>query len=110
MEIYVTYGNKSISISIENPFRMDASRIAQDLRGFLKRYGQKADSLNLEGLLLRMVRGVYGCEEGCPADAKRLVLEGFDLFELEYVEGGILSARCNLSNSGELNIKVFPEF
>ncbi len=57
-----------------------------------------------------MIKGVFGCEEGCPADAKRLVSEGYGGFDLEYIEGGILKAQYSLNGSDTLTIKVFPDF
>ena len=57
-----------------------------------------------------MVRGIAGCERGCPADAKEFVRRGFKEFSLAYVEGGILTAKAVIGNNKELSIKMFPDF
>ncbi len=57
-----------------------------------------------------MVRGIAGCEAGCPADAKGFVSRGFRDFTLEYIEGGILSAKAATRNGKTLHIRIFPEF
>ena len=57
-----------------------------------------------------MIKGVAGCEGGCQEDKKNLVRQGFGDFTLSYVEGGILTAACKLSNGTPLEVKIFPEF
>jgi hypothetical protein len=68
------------------------------------------DGLALEELLPRMVRGVAGCESGCPANAKSLVRSGFRDYRLEYIDGGILTAARDVAPGERLEIKIFPEF
>jgi len=65
---------------------------------------------DFRGLIPKMIKGIAGCENGCPSDAKRLVSRGVKGFELEYIEGGILSARTYLKNGGTLYLKLFPDF
>ena len=57
-----------------------------------------------------MIRGVAGCEDGCPSDAKRLVSEGFGGFNLSYIEGGILSAVKTTDDGKEISVRIFPDF
>ena len=66
--------------------------------------------LILRGLISQMVRGIAGCERGCPADAKEFVHRGFKEFSLAYVEGGILTAKAVIGSNKELSIKMFPDF
>lgn len=65
---------------------------------------------DIRGLIPAMVKGVAGCEHGCPADAKGLVSKGFKDFELQYIEAGILSA-CRSTGDGRFfYLKMFPDF
>jgi hypothetical protein len=57
-----------------------------------------------------MVRGVAGCEGGCPSNARSLVRAGFRDYHLDYVEGGILTAAREVAPGERLVIKIFPEF
>lgn len=66
--------------------------------------------LDIRGLIPRMVKGIAGCERGCPADAKGLVSRGVNGFELAYIEGGILSATAKTSDGTAVSIKMFPDF
>ena len=68
------------------------------------------NGMDVRGLLPRMVKGIAGCEGGCPADAKDLVSRGFQRFEMEYIEGGILSAKAKDLNGRLIHFKMFPEF
>ena len=45
-----------------------------------------------------------------PADAKGLVSKGFKDFELQYIEGGILSARRLTGDGRFFYLKMFPDF
>jgi len=110
MDIEVTIEGDSLSITVENPFHMDTAGVTVQIRDFAAEKGVRLEGLNLEGLLPKMVRGVVGCEEGCPANAKSLVAQGYGDFHLEYIEGGILAASCQVNGSYSLTIKVFPEF
>jgi len=110
MDIDVSFNGESLPITVENPFRMDPAAVAGQIEDFLRERGAPADGLELEGLLPRMVRGVAGCEAGCPADAHRVVREGFGDYKLAYVEGGILTAARELDGSRRLEIRMFPDF
>jgi hypothetical protein len=110
MELDVNIGGESLSINIENPFRLEIDDIMTHIGDFVMARGAKINGLNIEGLIPRMVRGIAGCEGGCPADAKSLVSKGYDGFEIEYVEGGILSAKISLDKDQLLELKMFPEF
>ncbi len=108
MEIEVTVGNNSATFNVQNPFHLNPGELAAEVK---ERFpGVDLNGVDLEGLLPRMVRGVYGCEEGCPADAKALVKEGYRDFSIKYIEGGILLAQCMLPGEVTLSVKVFPEF
>jgi len=110
MEIDISIGKESLTISIENPHRFDLSRVIRDVADFGKDKGIDIKELSIEQLIRRMIRGVAGCEGGCPSDAKSVVREGFGNFDLSYVEGGILTAVHPLGSGGPLQIKVFPGF
>ncbi len=110
MDIEVTIERESLSITVENPFHMDTAAVIAQIRDFADRKRLQLEGLNLEGLLPKMARGVVGCEEGCPANAKSLVAQGYGDFHLEYIEGGILAASCQVNGLETLTIKVFPEF
>ncbi|GBE36761.1 hypothetical protein BMS3Bbin07_00913 [bacterium BMS3Bbin07] len=110
MDIEVTIEGESLSITVENPFHMETAGVVARIREFADKKGLQLEGLNLEGLLPKMIRGVVGCEEGCPANAKSLVAQGYGDFHLEYIEGGILAASCQVNGSERLTIKVFPEF
>jgi hypothetical protein len=110
MELDISLDSDSLSINIDNPFRMDVDSLMQQIGSFLSAKGEELNGLDIRGLLPRMVRGIAGCEKGCPADAKSLVAQGFDNFELAYVEGGILTARVMTDQGKVLSVKMFPEF
>ena len=110
MELDVSLGGDSLSINIDDPFHMDVDSIVRQIGEFLSARGEELNGLDVGGLLPRMVRGIAGCERGCPADAKSFVARGFDKFELAYVEGGILTARAVTAGGRALSVKMFPEF
>lgn len=110
MELEVRIGEKDYSVTVENPFRLDAQKVTEDIKAHFNERAEQLKGIDIEGLLPRMIKGVFGCEEGCPADAKRLVSEGYGGFNLEYIEGGILSATYDLGDGAVLEVKVFPEF
>jgi len=110
MEIDVRIGDESLSINIKNPYRLDLDQIVDEIRTFAERSGYDLRDQDLDGLIPRMIRGVAGCEAGCPADAKGLVRDGFNGFRLSYIEGGILSAVTELHDGKPFTLKVFPEF
>lgn len=66
--------------------------------------------LDVRRLIPKMIKGIAGCEQGCPANAKGLVSDGFMSFELQCIEGGILSASASIGNGKMLWLKMFPDF
>lgn len=110
MELDVSLDKSSFSIHIDNPFRLDADAIAREIEEFIVSKDDSVAGLDIKGLLPRMVKGIAGCEKGCPADAKGLVSRGHDDFEIAYIEGGILSARAVTGKGNVLYLKMFPEF
>jgi hypothetical protein len=110
MEIDVRINGESLCINIEDPFRFDITAITENINSFGNDNGIDLSSLEMEKLIPRMIKGVAGCEGGCPADAKSLVSQGFGDFGLSYVEGGILTATCKLRNGTPLEVKIFPAF
>lgn len=110
MELDVRIDNDSILIPIDNPFQLDIDGIMEKIDNFVSSKGTNLNGLDVRGLIPKMVRGVAGCEGGCPANAKDLVERGFKNFQLCYIEGGILSAMATTGNGKTLTIKMFPEF
>lgn len=110
MELAVSIGNDSLSIPIANPFHIDLETIMLKIEDLASSNGTKLNGLDVKGLIPKMVRGIAGCESGCPADAKGLVSAGFWNFKLEYIEGGILTAKAATRNGKELSLKMFPDF
>lgn len=110
MELDVRIDKDSISISIDNPFRLDLDFIVGRVEQFLATKGQKLNGLDVRGLLPSMVKGIAGCEAGCPADAKSVVKKGYQKFKLDYIEGGILSATAEIGEGKTLSLKLFPDF
>ena len=110
MEIDVQMGGDSLSIPVDNPYRIDMNAVTRQIEDFAAIRGVSVTGLDIRGLLPRMVKGVAGCENGCPANALSLVREGFGNFELAYVEGGILKAQAPVENGRAFSIKIFPDF
>jgi len=110
MEISVTLGSDSISIPVEDPFHIDMDSVAGQIESFCFSKGTAFSGVDIRGLLPQMIRGVAGCENGCPADAKEFVHRGFKDFSLAYVEGGILTAKTVVGGNRELSVKIFPDF
>lgn len=110
MELDVRLEADSLSIPIENPFRMDLEAVVASIESFLAARGAAAGGLDLRGLLPKMVKGIAGCEAGCPSDAKGFVSRGFLSYRLEYIEGGILSAASKTADGRSLQIRMFPDF
>lgn len=110
MDIDVSIDNESMSITIDNPYSFDLSDVMQNLVNFGIKFGIDISSLEIEKLIPKMIKGVAGCEGGCPSDAKSLIRQGFGDFTLSYIEGGILSAAHSLKNGKSLEIRIFPEF
>ena len=110
MDIDVDVNGDSLPIQIADPFQMDVDRVIQRIAEFLEPKGLAVEPLRLEELLPRMVRGIAGCERGCPADAQSFVRKGFHDYKLEYIEGGILTAFREMATGGRLEIRMFPGF
>lgn len=110
MEIVVSMESESLSIPVDNPFQLDIDDAVGKIEGFVSSKGTSLNGLNIKVLLPKMVRGIAGCERGCPADAMYFVSEGFMNFKLDYIEGGILTANAVTQNGKELSIKMFPDF
>ena len=110
MDIDVHFMGRTLPIKLNDPHRMDTAAVVGDIAAFLNGDAGATDNLDLGELLPRMVRGVAGCEGGCPSNAKGLVRAGFRDYHLDYVEGGILTAARELGPGKRLEIKIFPEF
>lgn len=110
MELTVSINNDSLSIPIKNPFNLDRESVVREISEFIASKGAALNGLDINSLLPKMVRGIAGCEGGCPANALQLVNSGFKNFEIAYIEGGILTARFGLGNGSILYLKMFPDF
>lgn len=109
MELDVKMGKESLAIPIADPYALDLDGIVKQIEGLIVAHGVGPDGLDLRSLLPKMVRGIAGCEGGCPANAREFVAGGFAKFDLTYIEGGILSAKAVVGGK-ELNLKMFPDF
>lgn len=110
MEIEVSIGSDSLSLPVKNPHRLDIEEIMHAIEGFACSKGGSLTGLDVRGIMSAMVRGIAGCERGCPADALGVVRRGYEDFRLAYVEGGILTANATMRDGRDLAIKVFPDF
>ena len=110
MELDIKIGSDSLSIPINNPFHLDMPSMMEKIESFAASKGINLGNLNIKGLIPKMVKGIAGCERGCPADAKGLVSRGVKDFHLEYIEGGILSANGTAADGTIVQIKMFPDF
>ncbi|GBE03131.1 hypothetical protein BMS3Abin09_00039 [bacterium BMS3Abin09] len=110
MDIDVKIDKESLHIEVENAYRVDVPQVTNDIHDFGNKLGVDLTPLNIENLIPRMIRGVAGCEGGCPSDAMRMVREGFGKFKLKYVEGGILTAVQTLESGKLLEVRIFPDF
>lgn len=106
--VYVKGGDiKGHIISFDDLERAEVSEIAEKIGEVTGQYGVSISNLDVVGLVPKMIRGVFGCQHGCPGDAKGVASAGHSHFNLEYVEGGILSATAK---DQSFSINVFPEF
>lgn len=110
MDIDVKIDKESLHIEVDNPYKVDVPQVAKEIHDFGSKFGVDLLPLDIERLIPRMIRGVAGCEGGCPSDAMRMVREGFGAFKLEYVEGGILTAVQTLDDGKPIEVKIFPDF
>lgn len=110
MVLEVVIGDASVTIQIDEPFRLDVEAVMARIGLFAASKGTDLAALDVSGLILEMIRGIAGCERGCPADAKGLIHRGHKGFDLSYIEGGILTARAATGHGGTLCLKMFPDF
>ena len=110
MLLDVSLEKESLSINIEDPFRADIDAVVKEIEGFTSNKNVSLNNVDIKGLIPKMIRGIAGCEDGCPSNAKSLVEKGFRDFELKYIEGGILSAKTGVGEGKFLALKMFPEF
>ncbi|HBH60294.1 MAG TPA: hypothetical protein DDX85_00820 [Nitrospiraceae bacterium] len=110
MDIDISINGESLTIYIENPHRFNVNGVMGDIASFGKKFGVDLAPYEIDQLIPRMIRGVAGCEAGCPSDAMSVARRGFGKFMIEYVEGGILTASQKLENGKPLEVKVFPDF
>ncbi|MBC8413069.1 MAG: hypothetical protein ISR96_00060 [Nitrospira sp.] len=110
MDIDISIDSESFEVNIENPHRFDIDSVVSDIAAFGDKLGVDFNQLDIKTLIPRMIRGVAGCEGGCPADAKSFVRQGFNDFSLDYIEGGILSAVLQQDNGKKVTVKIFPDF
>lgn len=110
MELDVSLNSDSISIPIGNPYSVDVDQVAAKIENFASAREMSLAGIDIRGLIPKMIRGIAGCEGGCPANAKSLVKSGYENFELEYIEGGILSARATTDGGAVFELKMFPDF
>ncbi len=110
MLLDIILGNDSLTITIEDPFHFDIGSVIKEIEDFAAARKMSLSDVDVPGLIPKMIRGIAGCENGCPSNAKHLVEQGYRNFMLKYIEGGILSAEVGLENGGLLQLKMFPEF
>lgn len=100
----------SLSIEIDDPFKANVEAITKKIEKFASSKNADIAGCDICGLIPKMIRGIAGCESGCPANAKSLVENGFKNFELKYIEGGILAAKASIEGGRSLQLKMFPDF
>jgi hypothetical protein len=110
MVLDIVINNNSMEIQIGDPFHPDLDAIMNQIDRFASSNDIDIAGLDIRGLIPKMIKGIVGCERGCPANAKGFVSEGFKRFELKYIEGGILSACASMGDSKVLCLKMFPDF
>ena len=110
MELDIKIENDSLSIPLKDPFHLELDLIVDQIKEFASAKGINLDGLDIKNLIPKMVKGIAGCESGCPADAKGLVSRGVNNFELAYIEGGILSAAAKTVDGKVIHLKMFPDF
>jgi len=110
MLLDVMVDDSALSMQIEDPFHPDLDAIMSQIGGIASAHAIDISTLDIWGLILKMIEGIAGCERGCPANAKGFVARGFKSFTLQYIEGGILSAHTSVDNGKSLTLKMFPDF
>jgi hypothetical protein len=106
----VIINDASVSLQIDAPFQADIDVLCSQIERFAASKGTDITPLDVRGLIPRMIRGIAGCERGCPANAHDLVSSGYKGFEMQYVEGGILTAYRKTAEGSMLSLKMFPDF
>ena len=81
MELDIKIGSASLSIPIDKPFQLELDSMMNKIEAFASSKGVDLGSLDIKGLIPMMVKGIAGCEKGCPADAKGLVSRGVSDFD-----------------------------
>jgi hypothetical protein len=110
MLLDVSINGESIEIDITDPYRYDLEDMYGRIEEHAATKGADLGSADVKALIHKMIRGIAGCEGGCPSDAKGLASRGHARFELEYVEGGILTAQTKLGGGESVVLKMFPDF
>lgn len=110
MLLDVTIGEDSLSIRIEDPFQIDLDALLARIENFASPRGVSISTPGMRDIIPRMIKGIAGCEHGCPADARGVVRAGSREFNLEYIEGGILLATARAAGGKPLHLKMFPDF
>ena len=110
MVLDVIINDASVSVQIDKPFKPDLDAIYSQIERFASSKGTDIEAFDVRGLVLKMIRGIAGCEHGCPADAKDLEYRGYKGFKVQYVDGGILTAHITTSDGVTLYLKMFPDF
>ncbi len=110
MLLDVTIGKESLSLQIDDPFHIDLDSFVERIGNFASSNGVSIAPLDVRNIIPKMIKGIAGCEHGCPANAKGFVAAGFSGFDLEYIEGGILSAAAKTGDGKVLHLKMFPDF
>ena len=110
MVLEIIIGSISAIITIDEAFRLDLDDVITRIEQFAGKQGTDISAVDVRGLIPEMIRGIVGCERGCPADAKGLISRGYKYFDLKYIDGGILTARTMIADSKPLYIKMFPDF
>lgn len=110
MVLDVIINNASISVQIDKPHKPDIDAIHLQIQRFALSKETEIETLDVKGLILNMIRGIAGCERGCPANAKDLEAAGYKGFSVQYIEGGILTAHIITENGNILYLKMFPDF
>ena len=106
----VIINDASVSFQIDAPFQADIDVLCSQIERFAASKGTDITALDVRGLIPKMIRGIAGCERGCPANAQNLVSSGYKGFEMQYVDGGILTARRKTAEGSMLALKMFPDF
>lgn len=110
MVLDVTINDASVSVQIDKPYQPDLDTIYSEIQRFASSKETEIEALDVKGLILKMIRGIAGCEHGCPANAKDLASTGYKGFKVQYIEGGILTAHIITGDEGILYLKMFPDF